>query len=71
MLTQLNLLCSCRLHSDKIQPSMHSLFQDTLFPVVKHLFKMLEDVDVPVMAQWLTNPTRNHEIEGLIPSLAQ
>ena len=26
---------------------------------------------VPVMAQWLTNPTRNHEIAGLIPALAQ
>ena len=26
---------------------------------------------VPVMAQWLTNPTRNHEDEGLIPGLAQ
>ena len=23
------------------------------------------------MAQWLTNPTRNHEIMGLIPGLAQ
>ena len=26
---------------------------------------------VPVVAQWLTNPTRNHEVEGLIPGLAQ
>ena len=26
---------------------------------------------VPVMAQWLTNPTRNHEILGSIPGLAQ
>ena len=23
------------------------------------------------MAQWLTNPTRNHEVAGFIPSLAQ
>ena len=23
------------------------------------------------MAQWLTNPTRNHEVAGSIPSLAQ
>ena len=23
------------------------------------------------MAQWLTNPTRNHEIAGLVPGLAQ
>ena len=27
--------------------------------------------EVPVMAQWLTNPTRNHEAVGLIPGLAQ
>ena len=23
------------------------------------------------MAQWLTNPTRNHEVSGSIPALAQ
>ena len=26
---------------------------------------------VPVMVQWLTNPTRNHEVTGSIPGLAQ
>ena len=26
---------------------------------------------VPIMAQWLTNPTRNHEVAGSIPGLAQ
>ena len=26
---------------------------------------------VPVVAQWLTNPTRNHEDEGSIPGLVQ
>ena len=26
---------------------------------------------VPAMAQWLTNPTRNHEVVGLIPGLVQ
>ena len=26
---------------------------------------------VPVVAQWLTNPTRNHEVADLIPGLAQ
>ena len=25
---------------------------------------------VPVVAQWLMNPTRNHEVAGLIPGLA-
>ena len=26
---------------------------------------------VPVAAQWLTNPTRNHEVAGLISGLAR
>ena len=26
---------------------------------------------VPTLAQWLTNPTRNHEVAGSIPGLAQ
>ena len=26
---------------------------------------------VPVVAQWLTNPTRNHEVAGSIPALVQ
>ena len=26
---------------------------------------------VHVVAQWLTNPTRNHEVVGSIPALAQ
>ena len=26
---------------------------------------------VPVVAQWLTNPTRNHEVAGSVPGLTQ
>ena len=33
--------------------------------------KKKEDMGVPVVAQWLTNPTRNHEVAGSFPGLAQ
>ena len=26
---------------------------------------------IPITAQWLTNPTRNHEVASSIPGLAQ
>ena len=29
------------------------------------------DFGVPVVVQWLTNPTGNHEVSGSIPGLAQ
>ena len=28
-------------------------------------------IGVPVVVQWLTNPTRNHEVAGSVPALAQ
>ena len=34
------------------------------------VFRILGQVGVPIMAQWLTNPTRNHEVTGSIPGLA-
>ena len=38
--------------------------------LVQHL-KITANLGVPVGAQWLTNPTRNHEVAGLIPGLTQ
>ena len=32
------------------------------------LFKKI--LGVPVVAQWLMNPTRNHEVAGSVPALA-
>ena len=34
-------------------------------------FEIGKNMGVPVVAQWLTNLTRNHEVAGLIPGLAQ
>ena len=30
-----------------------------------------ENIGVPIVAQWLTNLTRNHEVAGSVPALAQ
>ena len=35
-----------------------------------HMLKIFI-IGVPVVAQWLTNLTRNNEVAGLIPGLAQ
>ena len=40
-------------------------------PDVKGAEYKRREIGVPVVAQWLTNPTRNHEVSGLIPALAQ
>ena len=47
-----------------------------LFKVIllSHLMRCsFKDVSlgVPVVAQWLMNPTRNHEVAGSVPALAQ
>ena len=42
----------------------------SLWKIVQPFFKNL-NVGVPVLDQWLTNPTRNHEVSGSIPGLAQ
>ena len=38
---------------------------------VGYMDKEILSSGVPVVAQWLTNPTRNHEVEGSVPALAQ
>ncbi len=40
-------------------------------PTLKHtLLSLSKKAGVPIVAQWLTNLTRNHEVAGLIPGLA-
>ena len=39
---------------------------------VPHLKSLrIPSIGVPVVAQWLMNPTRNHEVVGWVPALAQ
>ena len=42
-----------------------------IYKQLLQLKKKKEKNGVPVIAQWLTNPTRNHEVVGSIPGLAQ
>ena len=37
----------------------------------KFIKERIQKKGVPVVAQWLTNPTRNHEVAGSVPALAQ
>ena len=39
--------------------------------IQQQTLKKIIHLGVPVVAQWLTNLTRNHEVEGSIPGLAQ
>ena len=48
----------------KIVESCPSASQPTV-PILSKEFP------VPIVVQWLTNPTKNHEVAGLIPGLAQ
>ena len=36
-----------------------------------HVLAIEKSAGVPVVAQWLTNPTRNHEVSGSVLALAQ
>ena len=40
-------------------------------PDVWDLWLTKDNSGVPVVAQWLTNPTRSHEVAGSIPGLAE
>ena len=49
-----------------------ALHLSVLYPELPYTSSLLKDLrGVPVVAQWLTSPTRNHEVLGSIPDLAQ
>ena len=65
-------VCVCE-RENHIFSCIH-LFIDALekYPEVEQVdFLKFLFSGVPVVAQWLTNPTRNHEVSGSIPALAQ
>ena len=56
------------LASDKIDFKINTLIRYK----EGHTIMIKEPIQgVPVVAQWFTNPTRNHEVVGSIPDLAQ
>ena len=42
-----------------------------IYTIEYYLAIKRNEIGVPVVAQWLTNPTRNHEAVGSNPGLAQ
>ena len=59
--------------TSSLVPFQHQNHQPLFYMIIlKSIYSETEQWNrVPVMAQRLTNPTRNHEVEGSIPGLAQ
>ena len=61
----------------KAQVTRHSVYpatcvgEDQGCQSTQKLRHKRQRLGVPVMAQWLTNLTRNHEVAGLVPDLIQ
>ena len=55
-----------RLNQDEIERMNGPITRTEIETVIKKL-----PIGVPVVVQWLTDPTRNHEVAGSIPALAQ
>ena len=77
-------MCVCALYRCSRNVNFHYVsINVSAFPVMKNnsslllgylsefLQKKLYLPGVPVVAQWLTNLTKNHEVSGSIPDLAQ
>ena len=55
-----------RLNQEEIEKMNRPIARTEIETVIKKL-----PTGVPIVAQWLTNPTRNHEVAGSVPALAQ
>ena len=54
-----------------ILPESSQTYRHSLIHRRNNSAKEITVYGVPVVVQWLTNPTRNHEVAGSIPGLAQ
>ena len=66
-------MCLFVINLSKFRPDLHELNDSFWFhnwPLVTSDLKK-SCSGVPVVAQWLTNPTRNHEVAGSVPALAR
>ena len=50
---------------------MYDPFNVLLDYICSFILLRILHLGVPIVAQWLTNPIRKHEVVGLIPGLAQ
>ena len=51
---------------EKLLDGLPYCFQNHLKPEIEN-----QVTGVPIVAQWLTNPTRKHAVSGWVPGLAQ
>ena len=59
-----------KLLQTSVQDSEKNRIKINLLDIILLSFKNINK-GVPVVAQWLTNPTRNHKVASLIPGLTQ
>ena len=63
-------LLACKLsYATSVAIKLKKQTKNTKKPLLVNIFK--NSTGVPVVAPWLTNPTRNHEVVGSIPGLNQ
>ena len=60
----ISLILHAHTHTYTYIPNTHT--HNRILPNYK-----MNEPGVPIVVQWLTNPTRNYEVAGLVPALVQ